>query len=146
MTKYWLTPIIHKFPLQFGADRVCCEPLHELDSFREAAHKLHPRLLPMFKASLLLSDDEELCGSELIELDLSDVYEIVFDGRPYHLSHCAEAFLDRILNPQEVLQLVSTMDDNNSELSSDKQLLWKQLWLDWLKSGWDVILLREDGV
>ncbi|MFD0692777.1 hypothetical protein ACFQZT_01590 [Paenibacillus sp. GCM10027628] len=146
MTRYWLTPIVNREPLRFGADRICCDPLEVLDHFRDTAHMLHPRLLPMFKSNLLLSDDEELCGSEFIELDLSEADDVVFDGNPYYLSHCAEAFLDRLLNVPEVLQMVSTMDLAYLEAPFDKQQLWKQQWMAWLKSGWDVILLREDGV
>ena len=101
MTRYWLTPIVGYSPLVLGADRLDCSPLTKLEAFRELANGRHPRLLSMFKASLLLSDDEEICGSELVELDLSHFEAIVFDGDPYHLSHCAEAFLDRLLKREE---------------------------------------------
>jgi hypothetical protein len=146
MNRYWLTPIVNKSPLRFGAARICCEPIRELDVFRESAQKLHPRLLPLFKASLLLSDDEEHCGSELDDLALSDKKEIVFDGNPYHLSHCAEAFLDRLLSLQEAKGLVSSLDVSGLEGQSEIHQHWKKQWLLWLESSWDVILLREDGV
>ena len=55
----------------------------KLEAFRELANGRHPRLLSMFKASLLLSDDEEICGSELVELDLAHFEAIVFDGNPF---------------------------------------------------------------
>ncbi|MBA2938109.1 hypothetical protein HZF08_07305 [Paenibacillus sp. CGMCC 1.16610] len=141
MTRYWLTPIVNDSPLVLGADRIHCTPLKELESLRELANGKHPRLLAMFKSSLLLSDDEELCGSELVELDLEQFEAISFDGKPFHLSHCAEAFLDRLLTRKEALELVSCLKcDVDSEHSN-----WINQWLRWLESGYDVILLREDG-
>ncbi|NEW05244.1 hypothetical protein GK047_04315 [Paenibacillus sp. SYP-B3998] len=145
MIRYWLTPIVNKSPLKFGKARVNCEPLLELESLRNLSHQLHPRLLPMFKASLLLSDDEDVCGSTYTELNLSDANEVVFDGHPYHLSHCAEAFLERVLRPAEALGFVSSMDLNVLEGVSGQSKYWRRLWIEWLESGWEVILLREDG-
>ncbi|MEW9701648.1 hypothetical protein [Paenibacillus sp. SI8] len=144
MTRYWLTPIINKSPLCFGASRICCEPSLELNKLRDAAHQLHPRLLPMFKSSLLLSDDEEQCGSELVQLELGTPMDIVFDGEPLHLSHCASAFLDRMLDTFEACGLVASLDNSGNQ--SELHQLWMRSWLNWLEAGWDVILLREDGV
>jgi hypothetical protein len=144
MIRYWLTPIVSYSPLVLGADRIDCTPLTELEAFRGIANGRHPRLLSLFKSSLLLSDDEEICGSELVELDLSPSEDIVFNGNPFHLSHCAEAFLDRLLQRQEALNLVSSIDDSVLE-NHDQQIIWKKQWLRWLESGYDVILLREDG-
>ncbi|MDQ0921314.1 hypothetical protein [Paenibacillus sp. V4I5] len=142
MTRYWLTPITGYSPLVLGADRLDCSPLTKLEAFREMANGRHPRLLSMFKASLLLSDDEEICGSELVELDLTHSDDVVFDGDPFHLSHCAEAFLDRLLKREEALDLVSSLDDSTLDA---QQIIWKNQWLRWLELGCDVILLREDG-
>lgn len=144
MNRYWLTPIICREPVIFGADRLCCEPPGEADALREEAHALHPRLLPMFKASLLLSDDEELCGSELVEADLAAPGVLAFDGNPLHISYCAEAFLDRLLAPGVSKDLVRELKGGAGGLS-DRQLLWKRQWLEWLENGFEVILLREDG-
>lgn len=142
MTRYWLTPIVGYSPLVLGADRLDCSPLTKLEAFRELANRRHSRLLSMFKASLLLSDDEEICGSELVELDLSHSEAIVFDGDPYHLSHCAEAFLDRLLKREEAWDFVSSFDGKALDA---QQIIWKNQWLRWLELGCDVILLREDG-
>lgn len=142
MTRYWLTPIAGYSPLILGADRLDCSPLTKLEAFREMANGKHPRLLSMFKANLLLSDDEEICGSELVELDLTHSDAVVFDGDPFHLSHCAEAFLDRLLKREEALDLVSSLDDSALDA---QQIIWKNQWLRWLELGCDVILLREDG-
>ncbi|UKS30302.1 hypothetical protein LOZ80_15725 [Paenibacillus sp. HWE-109] len=144
MTRFWLTPIKSYSPLVLGADRMACTPFTDLEVLRAKAHEKHPRLLPMYKASLLLSDDEDVCGSDLVELDLSDAGDVVFNGNPYHLSHCAEAFLDRLLGRQEAWDLVKAIEDSSDKLSPEAK--WKQLWLQWLESGCDVILLREDGV
>lgn len=145
MTSYWLTPIESYSPLILGAERIHCVPLAALESFRELAGRMHPRLLPMFKASLLLSDDEELCGSDLVDLDLSQSEAIAFDGKPFHLSHCGEAFLDRLLSKEEVLKLVGTLELGDLEGDAVHLSMWRQEWLKWLESGCDVILLREDG-
>ncbi|TXK77124.1 hypothetical protein [Paenibacillus sp. N3.4] len=144
MARYWLTPIIDTTPFTLGAERIECAPLSELEAFRELAHKSHPRLLPMFKSNLLLSDDEDVCGSELAELDLLDEKAIVFNGNPYYLSHCAEAFLDRLLKPQQASEFVSSMDLSEFTPQANAQA-WRKQWHHWLKSGYDVILLREDG-
>ncbi|GGI43384.1 hypothetical protein GCM10008018_01800 [Paenibacillus marchantiophytorum] len=146
MTRFWLTPIKSYSPLVLGADRMECKPLADLEVLRAQAQEKHPRLLPMYKASLLLSDDEDVCGSDLIELDLSDSEDVVFNGDPYHLSHCAEAFLDRLLGRQEVWDLVNAIEEEDSSDKLAPQAQWRQLWLQWLESGCDVILLREDGV
>lgn len=142
MTRFWLTPIVSYTPLVLGADRINCTPLIAVDKFRELANGGHPRLLAMFKSSLLLSDDEDLCGSELVELDLGHSDAIRFDGNPFHLSHCAEAFLDRLLTRNEAVQLVLSL--NEGDLNAES-IRWKNQWLRWLESGCDVILLREDG-
>lgn len=142
MTRYWLTPIVNYSPFVLGADRMNCTPLKALESFRELANGRHPRLLAMFKSSLLLSDDEELCGSELVELDLELFESISFDGKPFHLSHCAEAFIDRLLTRKEALELVTSLPESDVVPEHSR---WRQQWLRWLESGYDVILLREDG-
>ncbi|NOV03444.1 hypothetical protein [Paenibacillus planticolens] len=142
MTRYWLTPIVSYSPLVLGADRIDCTPPGSLEMLREQANGKHPRLLAMFKSSLLVSDDEELCGSEFVELDLGHADAICFDGNPFHLSHCAEAFLDRLLTRKEAMQLVSALNERDLDAES---INWKNQWLRWLESGCDVILLREDG-
>lgn len=142
-TRYWLTPIMGYSPLVLGAHRLDCKPLPELEAFRELVKAKHPRLLLMFKSSLLFSDDEEICGSELAELDLSWSGDIVFDGDPFLLSHCAEAFLDRLEKRREVLNQVSSLVEDS--ILDAQQTDWANQWLRWLESGYDVILLREDG-
>jgi hypothetical protein len=148
MPRYWLTPIIDRFPLKLGSERLCCEPLNELEVFRERMQSLHPRLLPMFKASLLLSDDEEICGSDVLELQWSGENDLVFDGAPFHLSHCAEAFLDRLLSTKEAASMLILGTDEmlSSWEWSTIQLQWLYKWIGWLQQDREVVLLREDGV
>lgn len=144
MTRYWLTPILSYSPLVLGAERVNCLPDAEFESFRQLASNQHPRLLPMFKSSLLLSDDEEVCGSDLVELDLMYEGDIVFDSKPFHLSHCAEAFMDRLLTRLEAKALLMAMDAQR-EAGFDRHEVWIKQWMDWLNAGYDIVLLREDG-
>ena len=112
--------------------------------FRLAASNQHPRLLPMFKASLLLSDDEDICGSELVEFDLTQSDDLVFDGEPFHLSHCAEAFLDRLLPVKEALELVKKMEES-VDRSHGHHMAWIKQWIQWLEAGYEMVLIREDG-
>ncbi|WNR46414.1 hypothetical protein [Paenibacillus roseipurpureus] len=144
MTRYWFTPILGYAPLRLGAERFCVPASEELDAFRSAASQQHPRLLTLFKASLLLSDDEDLCGSDLVELDLTQSGDVVFDGSPLHLSHCAEAFMDRLLPVKEAVGLVKQLEAS-ATADRSSHLAWIKLWLGWLEAGYDVVLLREDG-
>src|SRR5690348_11757074 len=98
MAAFWLTPIIKREPLVFGAARFSCL-LTELFSFREKLQRFNTRLLPLFKANLLLSDDiyeddtgGAACGSSTAAFSMSGGHELIFDGSPYLLSHCAKAF------------------------------------------------------
>ncbi|MBP1992821.1 hypothetical protein [Paenibacillus eucommiae] len=144
MPRYWLTPVLGRSPLRLGAERILGQPLGEFEAFRQMMHGLHPRLLPLFKADLLLSDDEELCGSNMdVQLDLSEAGELIFNGEPLHLSHCGEAFLDRLLRNEEAAALLLL---DKGDLWTDAQLGWKHICIEWLQRGWSIIILREDGV
>jgi hypothetical protein len=143
MSRYWMTPILCRLPLKLG-DRISCEATADLDAFRAKLHRLHPWLLPMFKTSLLLSDDDEVCGSATTEIEWSHAHELVFDGEPFHLSHCAEAFFDRLLGAEKVASLLN-FDIEMSDWTP-VQLDWLEHISKWLHEGQEVILLREDGV
>lgn len=147
MSRYWLTPVLDHAPLTFGADRLLCEPSQEFEQFRKLLHAVHPMLLPMFKANLLLSDDEDSCGSEEAVLDLESGDAVIFDGSPFEVSHCAEAFFDRILSAREAKQYLSQLPSGRSEIPlTSIRLYWYSQLIKWLDHGWEVILLREDGV
>jgi hypothetical protein len=139
-----MTPILSRLPLKLGADRISCEATAELDAFRAKLHRLHPWLLPMFKTSLLLSEDDEVCGSTKTEIEWSHAHELVFDGEPSHLSHCAEAFFDRLLGAEKVYSLLNF--DAECRDWTPVQLNWLEPIYKWLREGHEVILLREDGV
>jgi hypothetical protein len=144
MSRYWMTPILNRLPLKLGADRISSEATAELDAFRAKLHRLNPWLLPMFKASLLLSDDDEACGSTTTKIEWSHARELVFDGEPFHLSHCAEAFFDRLLGAEKVYSLLSFEAERRDWTPT--QLNWLEHMSYWLREGQEVILLREDGV
>ncbi|SEB41438.1 hypothetical protein [Paenibacillus sp. GP183] len=144
MSRYWMTPILNRLPLKLGADRISCGATAELDTFRAKLHLLHPWLLPMFKTSLLLSEDDEACGSMTTEIEWSHAQELVFDGEPFHLSHCAEAFFDRLLGAEQVYSLLNFEVERHDW--TPIQVNWLEHMSNWLRKGQEVILLREDGV
>jgi hypothetical protein len=147
MSRYWLTPVLGRLPLKLGSDRISCEASADLDAFRAKLHHVHPWLLPMFKTSLLLSEDDEVCGSTTTEIEWSHAHELVFDGQPFDLSHCAEAFFDRLLGAEKAASLLN--DDVRANPYGDwtpVQLNWLGHISKWLHEGREVILLREDGV
>jgi hypothetical protein len=147
MPRYWLTPIIQMSPLRLGSDRIICDPTAEFEAFRGRLQSVHPRLLPMFKASLLLSEEDGLCGSDDGTMDWNSGRDLVFDGDPLYLSHCAEAFLDRLLATPEAAALLLAASKSNQDADwTVMQAHWLDLCLNWLKEGHEVILLREDGV
>lgn len=141
MTVYWLTPLCSRDPLTFGADRVRCEVGEELESFRRKLHDLHPRCLMMFKANIFLSDEDiDACGVDDPSFDMADGEDIVFDEN-LPLSHCAEAFLDRLPSLHEVSSwLVAGITDG-----SPQQVEWLDQIRQWHACNKDVILIREDG-
>ncbi|MCD1261534.1 hypothetical protein B5M42_022280 [Paenibacillus athensensis] len=145
MARYWLTPVTAKEPLTLGGERLVCEPQAELERLREQLAKLHPRLLPMFKASLLPGDEEaEACGDEAAEPDWGGGDDIRFDGVSLMLSHCAEAFIDRLLSPREALTLLDEAGAEGEEVFVSSAR-WLGVMRQWLAAGCEVILLREDG-
>jgi hypothetical protein len=147
MSRYWLTPVLGRLPLRLGANRISCEGSADLDDFRAKLQGVHPWLLPMFKATMLLSDNDEVCGSAASQIDWSHAHDLVFDGEPFDLSHCAEAFFDRVLCAEKAASLL------NFDVKTDRYSDWTPVQLHWLKymsiwlhEGREVILLREDGV
>jgi hypothetical protein len=142
---YWLTPIVESEPLRLGSGRIACQPMQELEALRSELNRIHPRLLPMFKASLLLSDDEESCGSDA-EVHWLSGEDLVFDGKPLMLSHCAEAFMDHVLSSKEALGLLEKAIGSMPFACSLSQEHWVETCKDWLSQKWQVILFREDAV
>jgi hypothetical protein len=138
---YWLTPIVSMDPVTLGADRMHCPASAEFENFRGKLQRVHPRLLPLFKAHLLLTDDSaEACGTEELAFSLEDPGDIVFDEKVFKLSHCAEAYLDRLLTAKEALHLLQKCEFNRNE----REAVWAGLLLRWLEEGSRIVLLKEE--
>ncbi|MEX2462433.1 MAG: hypothetical protein WD469_14230 [Paenibacillaceae bacterium] len=147
MAHFWLTPLVSKAPLIFGADRFKCIPVTELALFRQALDAVHPWLLPLFKANLLLNDDlDDSCGNDSDEhtLSLAKAEDIVFDGKPYELSHCADNFLERLLKIEQIRLGLEEAGAVNKELWTTSQQLWLEQMSKWLAADMEVIIIREE--
>jgi hypothetical protein len=147
MAHFWLTPVLSKEPLILGAERLKCLPVAELTLFRQAMDAVHPWLLPLFKANLLLSDSlDDSCGMDDDELTLSlaEAEDIVFDGKPYVLSHCADNFLERLLKIEQTQLGLVEAGAVNEELWTVSQQLWLEHMRKWLAAHKEVIIIREE--
>lgn len=147
MAHFWLTPLISKEPLILGADRFKCLPVTELALFRQALDAVHPWLLPLFKANLLLNDGfDDSCGIDGDELTLSlaEAEDIVFDGMPYELSHCADNFLERLLKIKETQFALVEAGALNKDIWTASQWQWLQQMSKWIAADMEVIIIREE--
>jgi hypothetical protein len=147
MAHFWLTPVISKEPLILGAERLKCLPVAELALFRQAMDAVHPWLLPLFKANLLLSDGmDDSCGidGEELTLSLAEAEDIVFDGEPYILSLCADHFLERLLKIEQTQHGLVEAGAANKELWTPSQQLWLEQMNKWLADQREVIIIREE--
>ncbi|WP_199618831.1 hypothetical protein [Paenibacillus alkalitolerans] len=146
MTVYWLTPVTALSPATLGAERIKLNG-EDAETFRRAMHAIHPRLLLSFKSALLLSDEEDVCGAQGDEdsLDLESEGPIVFDGGSRQLSHCAEAFLDRLPDPAEAAALVRAAEPAlKIELQRPPFDCWLEAAALWWSQGYRVMLLKEE--
>jgi len=147
MAHFWLTPLISKEPLILGAERSKCLPVTELAQFRQALDAVHPWLLPLFKANLLINDGfDDSCGIDGDELTLSlaEAEDIVFDGKPYELSHCADNFLERLLKIEETQLALLEAGALNKELWTSAQWQWLEYMNKWIAADMEVIIIREE--
>lgn len=151
MAKFWLIPI--KWDGDYallGEERLLLEPEEARIRFLDALRPVHPRLLLSFKVELLLADDAlEACGSDEHPFDLGQGQAIRFAAgeqqgmeteqvEDYPLSHCAEAYFNRLMTPREASSLLS-------ETVTDKEMEpWLETMRKWLAQSRYVILLRED--
>jgi hypothetical protein len=147
---FWLAPIVTRNPFTIGSERIHCAG-ERFQQFRERVQQLSsPRFLLMFKSELLLSDelsDDDLvaCGNMEISLpSFADCHPIVFDHSPFVLSHCAEAFIDRLPTPKEWrLFLHEHLTYDGSSWSEDERV-----WLDaiarWSNCNYEIVLIREE--
>ena len=145
MARYWLTPVDDIDPLVLGSDRIPLAASESLAAFRSKLQQVHPRLLLLFKASLLLSDealDDSACGTGEEIVDLSRDGAISFASDSLRLSSCADAFLARLLSAKETKELVEkalAWDSWNEEERS-----WLTTTRDWADQNRLVMLIRED--
>jgi hypothetical protein len=147
MAHFWLTPLISKEPLILGAARIKCLPVAELNAFRQTLDAIHSWLLPLFKANLLLGDDlDDACGidDEELTLSLAEAEDIVFDGQPYVLSHCADNFLERLLTVEQTKRGLIEAGSGNNELWTPAQQEWLRYMAEWLAAHQEVIIVREE--
>jgi hypothetical protein len=153
MPKIWLVPLTTTSPVTIGADRIALHEVPEWETFRQALQAIHPRLLPLFKAHLLPAADEDglVCGADEEEsFALDGMGDIVFAGAEgqgaLRLSHCAEAFLERLLPPEEALRLA---EEAGAALRLDEaeqpSLLreWMEMLLVWWRQGRSAVVLAE---
>ncbi len=159
MRRYWLCPIKHEEHLHISEMRVACPSSEELTQLRQVVSSVHPRLLPQFKAHLLLSDlsemDEEgvntsihgseMCGHSELELDLSSGQPILIDGNHYSLSHCAQSFFELVLLPADARAHMNRVMDMSQVASwTQQQRTWLELCHAWLNNNWSIIVLIEE--
>lgn len=142
ITIYWMIPIVHNDPLTLGRERISLQVTEATASFRHKITALHPRLLPMFKANLLLSDDPDLCGGiDIPDLQLMEYHnhDIILQAPALPISHCAEAFFDRLLKPDEAVRIL----ESTSQSWSSEEEHTISVMLSWYRNGYTVFLLAE---
>lgn len=154
MSDFWLVPLSWDGETALlGGDRLLLEPENLRMRFLEAIGRIHPRLLMMFKAHLLPEDESgEVCGTEELPFALAQSGDIrlsvvaepsetmaVTDALPtWRLSHCAEAYLNRMLTAREAAELLRQA---KAEPEAGR---WLNAMRTWTADGRQVILLRED--
>ncbi|XOK58948.1 hypothetical protein ACJ7K1_20525 [Paenibacillus elgii] len=155
MSDFWLVPLSWDGETALlGGERLRLEPEGLRMRFLEAMGQVHPRLLMMFKAHLLPEDESgEVCGTEELPFALvqsgdirlstaaehSEVMTDDADAPPtWRLSHCAEAYLNRMLTAREAAALLRQAE---AEPEAGR---WLDAMRTWTAGGRQVILLRED--
>ncbi|CAG7620365.1 hypothetical protein ACFQI7_05820 [Paenibacillus allorhizosphaerae] len=153
MANLWLVPVRWDgTEAELHSERLLLEPEEHKERLLRAVQAVHPRLLLLFKAALLLDDEAaDACGvAELpfaleqgggIRLAAADALTDRAAGSEplWPLSHCAEAYLHRLIAPAEAEQLMAAV---NAEPDIQP---WIQAMRNWFGQGLHVILLREDG-
>jgi hypothetical protein len=143
MAAYWLTPLTSEEPVTFGAQRIrCAGP--QFETFRNKLHAAaNPRFLLAFKADLLLETegDEGVCGPGVeLGVPLADGGAICFDDTTrLQLSHCAEAFLQRLPLPREW----RTWFADQHHVWDEQEWQWLRLLQQWADHDWTIVLIKE---
>ncbi|MCI3919723.1 hypothetical protein MO973_05695 [Paenibacillus sp. TRM 82003] len=141
MTTYWLIPLTRSEPVTLGSERVALSA-DEGETIRGRFASAHPRLLPSFKEALLIGGDDEACGvGEGADgiLPLRGGEEIALTGA-LSLSHCGEAFVERLIAPEEALRIfeASASPTAATALAAEERVLM------WWRQGCSVMLLKEE--
>ncbi|WP_426447754.1 hypothetical protein ACP26L_26125 [Paenibacillus sp. S-38] len=144
MAGYWLVPLeTGGNSVELGGDRILLEPEERRIAFMDTLKALHPRLSLTFKSHLLPGEEEaQACGLDAAEFLLSGGKGIALhypgsapaDG--WTLSHCAEAYLDRLLPPAEIKAHLDAAGETGEE--------WIRIMRSWVNAGRGIILLREE--
>jgi hypothetical protein len=148
MAVYWLVPVEQEDPLVLGADRISIGGGAAPDHFRAKLHRIHPRLLPMVKASILPGDPDEeadlsACGAGS-DLPLHENVPLAFDGTPHVLSECGRAFIDRLPLLREQMSLLDAAVGSSDDDWTAEEREWLKLLLSWNETGRKAMLLKED--
>jgi hypothetical protein len=146
MSVYWLTPVTGLSPATLGGERIMIAG-ENAEAFRSMMYKIHPRLLLTFKSALLVSGDGDKCGPDGGEADihLKPPGPVVFDGSSLVLSHCGEAFLERLPDPEEAVARLHAADPAlRSGLEQPPYGDWLNYAVQWWSLGYRVMLLKEE--
>jgi hypothetical protein len=153
MANIWLVPVEWDgFSAMLRQERLPLHPPEHRERFLTSMQRVHSRLLLLFKAAMLLDDEAaEACGVGKLPFSLGheeSIRLVVARGLSkapteeipaWPLSHCGEAYLNRLLTPAETAELLASARVEPEALS------WLQAMEGWLRQGLQVILLREDG-
>ncbi len=144
MSVYWLSPLISRDPYVIGGQRQLCSG-ESFDSFRaKVQQQSSPRHLMMFKSALLLSDDDDACGSDGESgVDFHHSGDILFAPEQLPISHCAEAFFDRLPNPREWREALQMIEKSDVQWN-EQERGWLKAMKQWTANEYTIVLIRED--
>lgn len=150
MSIHWLSPVrIEENSVVLEAGRIELEPDEARGLFLSLLKSVNPGMLLLFKSHMLLSEEAaEACGVDELPFDLGDVEEpILFGPDGIELSHCAEAYMDRLPTIREMtewLQVARLRLSTIPELENGSESNWLSAMQVWVEQGSQIILLRED--
>ncbi|KIL41725.1 hypothetical protein SD70_04970 [Gordoniibacillus kamchatkensis] len=144
MSHFWLTPVTTAPFVVLGDERVQAES-GAAEAFRKRLHAVHPWLLPLFKARLLAGESEaahggSACGAadgSIPSLAVSG--PIIFGSGHHTLSHCGEAFFERLLAPADALALASSL----AGALAGRERTWLDAMCRWWRQERFVVLFGE---
>jgi len=140
---YTLVPIIRLEPLTLGADHIALDDAAG-EAWKKSLQAIHPRWLPQLKESALLAEeDSAFCVAGGV-FDYQRGQELVFDGEEFTLSHCAEHFVNFLMEPDQCLQLVAEHRDllANHNGTAEQQAHLATL-CSWWEQGYRVMFLQH---